>query len=202
MRRTAGGWGWAVLVLLAASTVAAVDEEPVARPDLVVLWSDPGQRVPEAVKRDLFRETAVLFAGWGVTVRSSEGLDSEGLHDVRVVLLERSRLGNGGERVLGQTHVRPLEFPAVWILVPNVREILESRGGVASPPVLARALARVAAHEIGHALGLGHAPQGLMRRGLGAAELTSPWVRVTDGFQRDLLDAVRPRARRAAVGRP
>jgi len=203
MRTSAGEWGWAVLMLLAASTVAIGDEGPVARPDLVVLWSDPERRVPEAVKRELFRETAVLFASWGVTVRSSEGLDSEGLHDVRVVLLERSRLGNGGERVLGQTHATPLEFPAVWILVPNVREILERKGGVASPPVLARALARVAAHEIVHAVAaFGHAPSGLMRRGLGASDLTRPWIQVSNGFQRDLLDALRPRARQAILGRP
>jgi hypothetical protein len=202
MRATAGGRAWAVLMLLAASAVAAAGEEPIARPELVVLWSDPEQRVPEAVKRRLFDETAVLFAGWGVTLRSSEDLDSGGEHDVRVVLLERSRLGHGGDLVLGQTHVERQEFPVVWILVPNVREVLERKGFVASSPVIARALARVAAHEILHVLGFGHAPQGLMRRGLDASELTSPWVRVSNGFQRSLLVAVTPRVRQAAVGRP
>ena len=202
MSARAAGWSGAILMLLAASTVAIGDEGPVARPELVVLWSDPEQRVPAAVKRELLRETAALFASWGVTLRSSEGLDSEGLHDVRVVLLERSRLGNGGERVLGQTHVAPLEFPAVWILVPNVREVLEYGGEATSAPVLARALARVASHEIVHTLGLRHAPRGLMRRGLGASDLTRPRVQVSDRFQEDLLDALGPRVRHATLGRP
>ncbi len=201
MRGTAGRLGWAALVLLAGAAASAGDEQPAARPELNLLWSDPEQRVPAAVKRPLFSETAALFASWGVTIRSSEGLDSGGQHDVRVVLLERSRLGHRGGLVLGETHVRPLEFPTVWILVANVREVVERRGEVASPPVLARALARIAAHEILHVLGLGHAPQGLMRRGLGTADLTSPWVQVSNGFERRLLEAVAPGVRHG-VGRP
>jgi len=145
MRRRAGERTLAVLVLLAASTVATGDQAPVAQPDLVVLWSDPQHAVPKAARRDLVRETEEL---------------------------------------------KPLEFPAVWILVPNVREILERKGWRSSPPVLARALSRVAAHEIVHALGLGHARRGLMRPGLGASDLTGPWVQVDDAFRRALLGAV------------
>ena len=202
MSARAAGWSGAILMLLAASTVAIGDEGPVARPELVVLWSDPEQRVPAAVQRQLFSETAALFASWGVTIRSSEGLDSGGQYDVRVVLLERTRLGDRGGLVLGETHVQPLEHPAVWILVPNVREVVERRGEVASSPVLGRALARVAAHEILHTLGLGHAAQGLMRPGLGTSDLTSPRVRVSDGFERRVLEALEPRVRQGAVGRP
>ena len=90
----------------------------------------------------------------------------------------------------------------MWILVPNVREVLEHAGEATSAPVLARALARVAAHEIVHTLGLRHAPRGLMRRGLGASDLTRPWVQVSDRFQGDLLDALGPGARHATLGRP
>ncbi len=202
MRARAGRWGWAVLVLLGGATASAGDGQSTRRPELVVLWTDPEQRVPAALKRQLLGETAALFASWGVTIQSSEGRDSGGQHDVRVVLLERLRLGDGGERVLGETHAQRLEFPAVWILIPNVREVLERRGGVASLPVLGRALARVVAHEILHVLGQGHAPQGLMRRGLGASDLTSPSVRVSAGFERRLLEALAPRVRQAAEGRP
>ncbi len=202
MRGTAGRWGGAVLVLLAGATASAREEQRLARPELVVLWSDPERRVPAAVKHRLFTETTALFASWGVTIRSSEGLDSEGLHLVRVVLLERSRLGERDGLVLGETHVKPLELPTAWILVPNVREVVERRGEVASSPVLARALARVAAPEILHTLGMGHDPQGLMRPGLANSDLTAPWVRVSDGFQRRVLEALAPRVRQAAVRRP
>jgi len=202
MRAAAGRWGGLLVVLLAGAAASAREEQPVARPELLVLWSDPEQRVGPAVKHQLYKETAALFASWGVTIRSSEGLDSEGLDHVRVVLLERSRLGEGSGLVLGETHVTPLEHPAVWILVPNVREVVERRGEVASSPVLGRALARVAAHEILHTLGLGHAAQGLMRPGLGTSDLTSPRVRVSDGFERRVLEALEPRVRQGAVGRP
>ncbi len=202
MRATARRCGWAVVGLLAAAPVSAARERDAARPELAVLWSDPEQRVPAVVKRLLYKETAALFASWGVTIRSSEGLDSRGQDDVRVVLLDRTRLGNHDGLVLGETHATPLEHPAVWILVPNVRQVVERRGEVASSPVLARALARVAAHEILHTLGLGHAPLGIMRCAQGTADLTTPWVRVSDGFRRTLLEALRPRGRRAALDRP
>jgi len=74
--------------------------------------------------------------------------------------------------------------------VPNVREILERKGWRSSPPVLARALSRVAAHEIVHALGLGHARRGLMRRGFAADDLTGPRVQLDDAFRRALLEAL------------
>lgn len=181
----------AVLVLLAASTVATGDEAVEARPELVVLWSDPQHAVPEAARRDLVRETEELFARWGVALATSwEDCDQATTRQVRVVLLGQERLAHGGKNVLGETNVKPLEFPAVWILVPNVREILERKGWRSSPPVLARALSRVAAHEIVHALGLGHARRGLMRRGLAADDLTGPWVQLDDAFRRALLEAL------------
>ncbi len=202
MRGTAGRWGGAVLALLAGAAASAREQQAVAQPELVVLRTDPEQRVAPEVKRQLYKETDALFASWGVTTRSSEGLDSGGHYDVRVVLLDRTRLGDHDGLVLGETHVKPLELPAVWILVPNVRAVVERGGGVASSPVLGRALARVVAHEILHTLGLGHAPQGLMRRGLGSSDLTGPWVRVSGGFENQLLEALTPRLRQAAVGRP
>ena len=143
MRRTAGERVLAVLVLLAASTVATGDQAPAARPDLVVLWSDPQHAVPEAARRDLVRETEELFSRWGVALATSwEDCDQATTRQVRVVLLDQEQLAHGGKNILGQTSVKPLEFPAVWILVPNVREVLESERGTASPPVLARALSR------------------------------------------------------------
>jgi len=193
MRRALGRWGGAALVLLAGATASARGEQPVARPELVVLWSDPEQLVAAAVKRQLFRDAAALFAGWGVTLRSSDGLDSDGGQDVRVVLLGQERRDERGARILGGTHARPVEPLAVWVLVPNVQAMLEQTEGGARPHLLARALAIVAAHEILHALapGLGHASHGLMRPGLTPQDLVRPSLPVNNAYLRALLGAVR-----------
>jgi hypothetical protein len=204
MRRRAEGWlTWAAAALVAASA-ASGDETPGARPDLVVLWSDPQRCVSEVVRRELARETETLFTRWGVTVRASWDVDADGTtRRVRAVLLDRKALSpTNGKRVLGETHATPQLFPAVWILVPNVREILEHGSWGDSPPVLGRALARVAAHEIGHVLGIGHARKGLMRHGLGAAELTRPWIQSSEGFGQTLVEVLRPGGARATAGRP
>ncbi len=191
MRRSAGERALAILVLLAASTVATGAEASAVRPQLTVLWSDPQHSVPEAARRDLVREAEELFSRWGVALATSwEDCGPATTRQIRVVLLDQAQLARGGRGVLGQTYVKPQESPAVWILVPNVREILEGRGGGASAPVLARALARVAAHEMLHALGLGHARRGLMRRGLAADDLTGPRIQLDDAFRRALLEAL------------
>jgi hypothetical protein len=204
MRRSAGEWGGAVLVFLAASTMAIANEEPAMRPDLIVLWSDPQRSVSDAVRRELVRETEALFERWGVRVGTSLEAYDGPRRPVRVVLLDQARFDGGGQRILGETHARPLEFPAVWIWVPNVRAMLERTEWGANPPVLARALARVAAHEILHVLapGLGHASHGLMRAGLGARDLARHKVPVNSAFRRALLEAVSPAGRQATLGRP
>jgi hypothetical protein len=193
-------------VLLAVPRLAAGGEDPGARPELILLWSDPQQCLPAGVKGDLLRETAALFSRWGVRLRSSEGLDSTGAHDVRVVLLDQAKRDARGQRILGETNAEPMEFPAVWVMVPNVRGLLERTEGGASPGLLARALARVAAHEILHALapGLDHASHGLMRPGLGARDLTRGSVPVNAAFRRALLGGIRRQlpAGEAVLGRP
>jgi hypothetical protein len=199
----AGGWAWAALALVVGSAAAEERESPDVRPALVVMWSDPQLCLPRAVRGALLVETAALFARWGVRLVSSEGFLSEGAHDVRVVLLDRVRHDGQGRPVLGETHAEPRELPAVWILVPNVRGLLERAERGRSPGALARALARVVAHEILHVLapGLDHSSHGLMRAGLDAADLTRPWIPLNDAYQRALVDALRPPPTRLAAQR-
>jgi hypothetical protein len=193
-------------VLLAASAAAIGEEEPVARPDLIVLWSDPQHSVSDDLRRQLVRETETLFRHWGVTAGTSlERLDTVPQPQVRVVLLDQAWLDSDGKRILGETHARPLEFPAVWILVPNVRGMLERTEWEARPGVLARALALVTAHEIVHVLapGLHHTSHGLMRSGLAARDLARPTLGVSNAFRRALLEAVRqPTRGQVGLGRP
>lgn len=197
MRRTTRGWAWAIPILLAVPSATTAADRP-AQADLLVVWSDPQRALPKWGQRALARETEGLFRHWGVRLATvAEDADAGPGRRIQVVLLDEERLGDGGPRVLGQTHSAPMEFPAVWILVPNVRRILERAAPDAAPRFLARALARVVAHELVHVLapGLAHARKGLMRPHLNASDLTLPAVPMDDGFRRTLLEAVgRPAA--------
>jgi hypothetical protein len=194
MHRPFRRWAWAIPILVAVSSPTTAADPPTPPADLLVVWSDPQRALPQKAYHALVRETEALFRHWGVAlVTVAEGVDAGPGRRIRVVLLDEARLGDGGPGVLGQTHSAPTEFPAVWILVPNVRRTLDRAAADAAPRFLARALARVVAHELVHVLapGLDHAPKGLMRSHLNALDLTLPSVVMDDAFRRALLEAVR-----------
>jgi hypothetical protein len=193
-----------VLLVLAAAVSATGDDAPRERQDLTLSWSDPQRALPNVVMGELTREAEALFLRWGVRLGTSEGVEGGDPPSIRVVLLDCTRLGTSPPRVMGQTSAARSASPAVWILVPNVRRVLDAAEGHAPQAVLARALARVVAHEVLHVLApdLGHASSGLMRSHLRGSDLAAPWIPLDGSFRRALLDAVRPRPPEVASARP
>jgi hypothetical protein len=187
------GWAWTA-VLLAVAAVAGGSDAPAESPALVVRWSDPQRTLPSALLRDLERQAETLFRRWGVRLRTSEAGDAGDLRTIRVILLDCNRLGQSPARTMGQTSTVPSESPAVWILVPNVRMVLDAAERNAPGNALTRALALVAAHEILHVLapGLAHASSGVMRSHLRASDLVEPGIRIDGAFRQALHAALRP----------
>jgi hypothetical protein len=142
-----------------------------ARPaDLSLIWFDPSGSLPVGYE-SLAGEVRSIFRGLGVEVAWRVGGTFGGAEtpEVPVILLARDPLGRRrSERVLGL--VVPAQEPhrAVWVFQENVRRALglrEPGAGFAPVEPLARALARVVAHEIVHAIApdTPHAREGLMR---------------------------------------
>lgn len=188
------GRAWTAVLLLTVGTVAGAGDPPAENPALVVRWSDPQRTLHPASLGDLAREAEALFRRWGVRLRTSEADDALDLRRIRVILLDCRSLGPSPARTMGQTSTVPSVCPAVWILVPNVRQVLDGTELKASGNVLNRALALVAAHEILHVLapGLGHASSGVMRSHLRASDLAEPGIRIDAAFRQALHAALRP----------
>jgi hypothetical protein len=132
--------------------------------------------------------------GLGVMARPDE---------LTVVLLARAGTGSSvGRHVLGATIPGEQGSRAVWVYLPHVAATLgldpERPGNwdAASRSQLPTALARVAAHEILHALAPGepHAATGLMAERMGRATLVGSAVDVPFEFQRALRPSLRRRA--------
>jgi hypothetical protein len=187
-----------VLLVVPASTTAGAE-----RSSVLVQWSDPEGAVSATVLDSTARETEALFARWGVRLRLARGSagGEDGRPPIRIILMDRSQPGYGRPKVLGRTKAAPQASPVVWILVPNVREILKVRRRGGTSGELARALARVTAHEVVHVLapGLEHSSGGLMGPRLRPDDLVHPTVPgLSDAFRGALLEAVEP----AAAARP
>ena len=185
--------GLGVAFLLCA---IAAGDEPGARPapasidldlkhprvDLV--WFDPSQVLPcrpELVRR----EVAAIFGTIGVGVSWTIGGagTTTGPGELQVILLAQDRSGDS-RHAMGSVLGSAGPSRALWVVLAQVKRALaleDLPDGALSVSQLAqigRAIGRVVAHEVIHAVAPGspHAASGLMRRQLNRGELLRHWI--------------------------
>lgn len=167
------------LQLCAAAATAAPAVADDATRWLTIQWSDPEGLFPFPMA-DLAAEARAVFAPLGIGLRWASAEATRVARDqVQVILLARDRSnGRMGERTLACVQAGPRSQAAAWILVPQVRASLGLPADrvPGEGPILARALARVIAHELIHVVapGLPHASKGLMKPTLGRDFLRRP----------------------------
>jgi hypothetical protein len=151
---------------------------PTGRVDLEIVWFDPHGLMRHGVDR-LADDVRAVFRTIGVEVAFSRGgLYGDGLvPQVPVILLPEDTVPNRpGPPVMGLVRRDDSPSRAVWVFHDAVRRVLRqprrARGDTAPSPwdgAFARAVARVVAHEVVHAVAPDepHADTGLMRHALG-----------------------------------
>lgn len=168
--------------------------------EIAVTWDDPTRALPFP-STWVARELAEQLRPLGILVRfqSAAEFTVTPAETFRVILLthhplERTRRSNA----IGLAHREP-RARAVWLLLSSTQRALGLSADPAFVPplreqrMLARALARVAAHELVHALAPGHphAADGLMRARLDRRALTGTRVDFDPATARVLLTALR-----------
>jgi hypothetical protein len=175
-----------VAVFVAATAVAADatdgGPEPETDPTVVQLvWCDPARILPERFD-EMAREVSAIFRPLGVDVTWRRANDRPASGDeLNVILLPADPAVNLHRRAtLGR--VERTEHTALWIFAGRVRQTI----GLTRAPIMRatledqrdypRALGRVVAHELVHAIAPlePHADRGLMQASLNRAVLTGP----------------------------
>lgn len=152
----------------------ASPREDLPRPaDLSLVWYDPSSDLEDAFPA-LADEVRSIFRGLGVEAswRIGGTFGGAAMPEVPVILLRKDPMGHRrSERVLGL--VIPDQEPqrAVWVFLESVRLTLGLGRGPLAPTqadALGRALGRVVAHEVIHAIApdAPHTGDGLMRHAL------------------------------------
>jgi len=163
----------ALAVLLAVPSGAA---SPPAVTTVGLVWFDPQDTLSDRFG-DLREEVDSIFRGIGVEVQWTRGGPGTvyglgGRPEVAVILLAEDR-SKGPESIMGLVLKSPKPTRVAWVFVSNVRaalghDSLRTRPSLVEAPDLARAVARVAAHEVVHAIAPDepHARDGLMSQAL------------------------------------
>jgi len=188
--------------------------EPLPRPaDLRLVWFDPTDSLSHSFET-VAAEVQTIFRGLGVesSWRVGGGYGEAPGPEVPVILLARDPLAaRVPQRVLGLVLREQEPQRAVWLFLENVRFTLALPGKTGRPDPrgaeqLARAVARVAAHEIIHAIAPDepHAKEGLMRHALDrrflTAERASIDARCAASFVARLAEIWQERLARSSVG--
>ncbi len=172
--------GKCAAALLAGLTVLLVVPSEAASPpagtSVGLVWFDPENMLPDGFA-EARQEIDAIFRGIGVEVRWTQGGHdsgylSAGRPEVAVVLVAEDR-SHGPRSVMGLVLRGEKTIRVAWVFVNNVRVALGHRPLRPRPspeqiPELARAVARVAAHEVVHAIAPDepHAREGLMSEAL------------------------------------
>ncbi len=168
---------WAPFVEVGPDALLPQSEDLPRPADLSLVWYDPSGVLPAGYD-GLTREVREIFRGLGVEVTWRVGGTFGGAEtpEVPVILLASDPLGRRrSERVLGLVVRDQRPHRAVWVFQDNVRRALGLRQQADSGPIepLARALGRVVAHEIVHAISpdTPHSREGLMQHAFGRSFL-------------------------------
>lgn len=140
--------------------------------DLVLVFYDPQGVLPRGFDR-FAAEVQTIFRGLGIEAswRVGGNFGGASIPEVPVILLARDpNQKRGPERVMGLVRRDQEPQRAVWLFMEGVRFALGEPWPLLGDHdgAVARALARVAAHEIVHAVAPDepHASEGLMRHAL------------------------------------
>ena len=140
--------------------------------DLALVFFDPQGALPRGFE-SFAADVQAIFRGLGVEAswRVGGGYGESPIPEVPVILLARDPAkGRGLTRVMGLVRRDQVPQRAVWLFMGGVRFALgyPPTGDMDYEGEVARALARVAAHEIVHAVAPDepHAAEGLMRHSL------------------------------------
>jgi hypothetical protein len=170
-----------ILALLAALlAVPAEAARPPAGTTVGVFWFDPEEMLPDGFAA-VRQEMDSIFRGIGVELQwaRSQGSASAsaGRREVTVILVAEER-SHGSQSVMGLVRRGERPCRVAWVFVNNVRAAIghdrqRPRPSRVEIPELARAVARVAAHEVVHAIAPNepHARDGLMSEALGRSFL-------------------------------
>ena len=188
----------AAMAIVAAASVSAAGRERECAVETRLQWVDVAGLAPFAYAA-MAHEAADILAGYGVCAEVTRGSPASvrTSKEIGVVLL-RSMGGSGaGRHILGATRSRDLRNATVWVYFDEVASAL----GLARRPTeswsarergaLGRALGRVAAHEIVHALlpERPHDRAGLMSPSFGPRELTTSSLDTHPGLRADMRRA-------------